>query len=242
MGQEFSPRDPVFILHHGNIDRLWSVWRNLTTGGPHSDPSEAEWLQKTFPMPDASGVGFEEYRVADLLDTTPFGYFYDRERVEEAVVAASSGTERKSFVFSSERLDLRQGRASTDLVSGTSPEQPAIRELAARAAGASTLVLEDVIAPSETIVLSIYLKTDATRPAKSEDLVGFYTLLNPRGGGERSLVRTRVEIPLPDAVRRRLVKEPSVGFEIVADEHQQERAAGRAAGTFSIGEVRLVFE
>lgn len=44
----FSPNDPMFWLHHANVDRLWHVWQtNMLTqhGGSHNDhyppPSEA---------------------------------------------------------------------------------------------------------------------------------------------------------------------------------------------------------
>ncbi len=27
MSQTFSPNDPIFWLHHANVDRLWANWR-----------------------------------------------------------------------------------------------------------------------------------------------------------------------------------------------------------------------
>lgn len=49
MGQFMSPSDPIFWLHHGNIDRLWTVW----TAGMESYhrpayPDEASWGSETF--------------------------------------------------------------------------------------------------------------------------------------------------------------------------------------------------
>jgi len=34
--------DPIFWLHHANIDRLWQVWRESSAG--HTDPTDARWL------------------------------------------------------------------------------------------------------------------------------------------------------------------------------------------------------
>ena len=34
MGPGTSPNDPVFFLHHCNIDRLWEVWRNSPVAAP----------------------------------------------------------------------------------------------------------------------------------------------------------------------------------------------------------------
>src|SRR6185436_10587357 len=93
MAQAFSPRDPVFLSHHGNIDRLWQVWLNnkngLKPGEKRENPNKTEWLNKTFPMPHPSGVGTVSFKVADLLNTRSQGYFYDREQLNIVPVVGS---------------------------------------------------------------------------------------------------------------------------------------------------------
>ena len=40
MAGAFSPNDPIFWLHHANVDRLWAGWQNTilaTRGGTHED-------------------------------------------------------------------------------------------------------------------------------------------------------------------------------------------------------------
>jgi tyrosinase len=69
--------DPIFWLHHCNIDRLWEVWRNQ--GSAFKNPSTANWLTGvTFNMHDGTGKPFT-YVSADMLDTTKVlhGYRYD---------------------------------------------------------------------------------------------------------------------------------------------------------------------
>lgn len=44
MGTMLSPRDPIFFLHHANIDRIWASWNRQ--GGPN--PTEAAWRNRTF--------------------------------------------------------------------------------------------------------------------------------------------------------------------------------------------------
>ena len=39
MGPETSPNDPVFFLHHCNVDRIWEVWRNSGSAGPFEPQS-----------------------------------------------------------------------------------------------------------------------------------------------------------------------------------------------------------
>jgi hypothetical protein len=58
-----AAKDPIFWLHHANIDRLWSVWAH-----DHANPSDQTWHDKTFQFSD---VGFvtTTRRIGDTLDT-----------------------------------------------------------------------------------------------------------------------------------------------------------------------------
>jgi tyrosinase len=76
--------DPIFWLHHCNIDRLWDVWRNQGTA--FKNPNTADWLTDvTFNMHDGNGQPFS-YVSNDVLDTTAFmhGYKYDSVPVPQA--------------------------------------------------------------------------------------------------------------------------------------------------------------
>jgi tyrosinase len=69
--------DPIFWLHHCNIDRLWEVWRNQ--GAAFKNPNTADWLSDVeFNMHDGKGKPFT-YVSGDMLDTTKVlhGYKYD---------------------------------------------------------------------------------------------------------------------------------------------------------------------
>ena len=65
--------DPIFYLHHANIDRLWEVWRqNPTTD---VDPPDADWVGGpgnlggrifSMPMPDGSSWDYTPGDVSDL--------------------------------------------------------------------------------------------------------------------------------------------------------------------------------
>lgn len=80
--------DPIFWLHHANIDRLWEVWRNMD--GHHS-PSDPPWLTgNPFRMHDGQDQPFS-FDSEDMLDTTQVlhGYRYDGVPVaRETPVAA----------------------------------------------------------------------------------------------------------------------------------------------------------
>ena len=81
--------DPIFWLHHCNIDRLWEVWRNQ--GAAFKNPTTANWLSDvTFNMHDGNGKPFT-YVSGDMLDTTKVlhGYKYDNVPVPQPDVLES---------------------------------------------------------------------------------------------------------------------------------------------------------
>lgn len=77
-----SPRDPIFWLHHANIDRLWTVRRSRG----HADFPNPEWRNFRFinDFFDGSGTAVRP-RVADTLSTQTMGYRYDTQAEFETV-------------------------------------------------------------------------------------------------------------------------------------------------------------
>ncbi len=58
--------DPIFWLHHANIDRLWEVW--LCRDPHHQNPTDSAWLDFQFKFHDAHGtpVALKVSQVANL--------------------------------------------------------------------------------------------------------------------------------------------------------------------------------
>jgi tyrosinase len=74
-----AAQDPIFWLHHANIDRLWEIWlRNSPPHHPHKNPTKAAWLNPKYPLHDAHGNPVQ-FAAKQLLDTTaaPLSYRYD---------------------------------------------------------------------------------------------------------------------------------------------------------------------
>jgi tyrosinase len=73
--------DPIFWLHHANIDRLWQVWtQNPPT---HADPPNPNWVkgpanigERIFSMPMPDGTAWN-YTPGDMQDLGKLGYTYD---------------------------------------------------------------------------------------------------------------------------------------------------------------------
>jgi tyrosinase len=73
-----AARDPVFWVHHANIDRLWASWINLKGG--RRNPEDPVWLKQSFTFVDLAADGkptFVEVTVEDVLTTEQLGYVYD---------------------------------------------------------------------------------------------------------------------------------------------------------------------
>jgi tyrosinase len=67
--------DPIFWLHHANIDRLWQVWLNRDSG--HQNPNSLQWLSRTaFSFYDATQQ-VVTLRGSDVVDTSALDYTYD---------------------------------------------------------------------------------------------------------------------------------------------------------------------
>ncbi len=69
-----SPRDPIFMMHHGNIDRIWASWNALG----RQNSTDQLWLNMPFTNNYIAPNGkFYTKKVSDLLSTTALGYTYD---------------------------------------------------------------------------------------------------------------------------------------------------------------------
>jgi tyrosinase len=69
----WAANDPIFWLHHSNIDRIWASWNRA--GG--RNPKDEGYLGQVFTFVDEVGKPVH-YKVADVLDTAALGYAYDR--------------------------------------------------------------------------------------------------------------------------------------------------------------------
>jgi tyrosinase len=76
-GMSFIPTaagDPIFFLHHCNIDRLWASWNAAGNKNPDDDP---KWAGKKFTFANAQGT-LAEYLVGKYTNTESLGYSYEK--------------------------------------------------------------------------------------------------------------------------------------------------------------------
>jgi hypothetical protein len=82
MSELMAPVDPIFWLHHANVDRLWDIWtrRERQAGRTGLPENEAPWRREPFLFFSESEAQSERY-----LETGTLGYRYGEGFGEEAL-------------------------------------------------------------------------------------------------------------------------------------------------------------
>lgn len=125
-----SPRDPIFMMHHGNIDRIWAYWNALgrKNSDGMSDSDWTLWSEMIFANNYMTPTGTPYSAVVkDLQSTLALGYTYDqlpqhdnlredpeRTRRMLSLFATASGAaslENLQVLSSPNRLAARTNRA-----------------------------------------------------------------------------------------------------------------------------------
>lgn len=103
MGGFQSPLDPLFWIHHCNIDRLWAAWLGLPN---RANPTASSWANTKFDFPDPDRrSGRRSMRIRDVATLEKAGYTYDDLDVPGAqVIEAGVGR----------MLDVMAGAARND--------------------------------------------------------------------------------------------------------------------------------
>ncbi|GHA72498.1 tyrosinase family protein [Cognatilysobacter bugurensis] len=95
MGQiSYAAQDPLFWVHHANIDRLWASWNE----NGRINPTSGSWRDRRFVFADRLGMRVTA-RLRDVFDARALGYAYDRyvgvdgrERAASTSLAAETGS------------------------------------------------------------------------------------------------------------------------------------------------------
>lgn len=134
--------DPIFWLHHANIDRVWAVWNERQSPPPGKNPTKGEWLTQSFEF-------FDENRdlvaksCQEVVETIPqLDYTYDPPPagiVKEVPPApqppAATPPQEPKFVGASEAMVPLEGasievpveidpRAREEVLEAADPEDP----------------------------------------------------------------------------------------------------------------------
>jgi hypothetical protein len=86
-------RDPIFWLHHANIDRLWEVWLSLEGSVRLTDPDAAagapvtEWRSAQFWFGDEQNPAVYPMTGIEDLDSSAMGYRYESIELPAPIAA-----------------------------------------------------------------------------------------------------------------------------------------------------------
>lgn len=193
MVQTFSPLDPIFWMHHCNIDRLYSDW--LQRPGHRAPVDVPAWADKRFnDFFDANGKpAGAQWSCKDTTDSRVMGYQYDT-RLELpqrlfAMAAASSAARLKSVATLTARpAATRAGVLSYRAAAVTRAEDRMVLNAAAVAPRhyQVRLTLRGLKTPqAQNTGVHVFLGSgiDASADTDSPGYVGSITYFDGHGGG-----------------------------------------------------------
>ena len=92
-----SPVDPVFFLHHANIDRLWDVWTRKQKAQrlsyrPNDQDAPAFMNERFRFFVDSGGQYLTDAKAGDFFETEAFGYEYAPATGDPLISAVTMAT------------------------------------------------------------------------------------------------------------------------------------------------------
>lgn len=154
-----AANDPIFYMHHANIDRLWACWQHI-----YGSPA-GSWQNQVFSFVDEAG-SLQSRPVSDFLDSTTLGYAYDNvsactrtaapppapPRITQLVPKASIAT-----IVRSKGVILKKPQTAIDIKAPQSTVQSMLKHVQTEAVR-ERLILRDVMADSPPgAMFDIYL-------------------------------------------------------------------------------------
>jgi tyrosinase len=191
MVQTFSPLDPIFWMHHCNIDRLYSNW---LTRPNHFPPPDTAWQGKSFNDffdKDGNPVG-SQFTCGQTVDSKVMGYVYDdtMEMPQTLTQATRSSGANVRVVGSVTAAKATKQAGVLAFVSEAAPAADARRFMNATALGAgdyhARLQIEGVKRPArQNTAVHVFLGPGitATSPVSAPGYVGTFTFFEGQGTG-----------------------------------------------------------
>lgn len=158
-----AARDPIFWLHHANVDRLWNRWLDDPVHRLPDRTADKAWYDQKFPYYDETGAKVE-LSVDEILRLAGESYVYDEEERRRPTAVGAAAPREEGAVKESV---VKVGSVQPDLKLGTSDFR---RPLA---------VAEDA-APKLTAVFGATATADVEPPAVVLEVEGIQP---PKEGG-----------------------------------------------------------
>ncbi len=186
--------DPIFWLHHANIDRLWEVW-NIGGG---ANPAGKAWLDQAFPLRDATGTAVR-MKPRDVLDTvSQLDYTYESLPVRAGVAARevrSVPEQSQPLLIGTNDRPVEVGRrgASTTLAVTPVPEGLAARSAAVPRMYLNVTDIEGTRNPGVVFAVYLNLPDDAAGAEREDHLAGLISFFGIEDTDPATAAATRKE-------------------------------------------------
>ena len=191
MVQTYSPTDPIFWMHHCNLDRLYSNWLARGFKPPINTPA---WRDKSFnDFFDKNGnqVG-KEFTCGMTVDSKVMGYVYDTALdMPQALAAQKLGTGREEVRGSVSASKAAAKAGVLSFVTDAAPSKQTRQFLNAAAVGADDhvvrLTIEGLKKPKEQntgVHVFIGPGVTAETPTTAPGYVGSFTFFEGEVDGD----------------------------------------------------------
>jgi tyrosinase len=145
--------DPIFFVHHCQIDRLWATWQSFpnivynwgTTGITGTDPSENDWKGSKFSFVDEKGK-LVEVAAGGELKTSDMGYGYDAfaPLLPQLAAAALAAAAPQLALSAMQASGVTVGSEGAHVTLAPAPESNRLTAPQGAQPQPATLVLKDV--------------------------------------------------------------------------------------------------
>jgi len=211
---ETAARDPIFWLHHANIDRLWESWRAPNAAGASTKdpkaPKAAVWLNRSFTFAGADGAASVK-TAATSLSLPGLGYRYDRLQPVGTIAFLAPNAETTlvkvttvAETATGQGATVAQGNAPVAMTLAPILTDAAVKALARDAGNAFWLVIDVATTknPRALFEVQVKVKKTATGAATEQKTVQTFNLFNA-GMHERHGLgyKTAWQVDLSELVR-----------------------------------------
>jgi len=193
----YSPTDPIFWLHHANLDRAWFRWTQIAghhNPREHESPAIDNWLN--YPLPGF--YQFPKRLVSEFLEPSALGYTYVMQAISIVASAKDAAQAKPREVDFSAAILPEAARAAAAGAGG-----PAIRPVLIR--------FRDVSLPRSSVLeVRVFLNHPGATAETSPDdprCAGIFTLYPPHGEHGPAPDQISIDLDATEAVRSLLGRE-----------------------------------
>jgi len=97
-----SPNEPLFFMHHSNVDRIWGLWQEKHKADDYG--GDGTWPQ--LESLDSKLLGFEDVTVANVIDYRKMCYSYDQEVQESSAKSNPTTLMRRDLVVTASSFNI----------------------------------------------------------------------------------------------------------------------------------------